>query len=411
MKKIFDSRMLKICFDTAFDSIPDLVWFKDTLGAHLMVNDGFCGAVEKTKEQIYKRGHYYIWDIPKEEYEQGEYVCLESEDVVMQARKTCLFDEKVKTKHGMEQFKTYKSPLIDTDGTIFGTCGIAHNVTDLHNVQRELAVILESMPFGVIITDRTGTIVSTNKKLAELEPRMGDLIGMNYVEWKARSVSDARSYIHGGEEIVRSFEGKKYIIWLREVPIYNVFSEYIGHIALFSDITTEREHAQITMQRANTDFLTGLNNRRSLFDYLNKLTDNPKLTIITIDLDNFKKVNDSFGHHMGDEALVETSRTMCRCFHEDFIARLGGDEFLIAIKRNVDLDKTIADTQKLLDTLKQVYSSKHEYSFITASAGICEHTLANGEKHDIDRLIRNSDKALYKAKNSGKDCICVYENE
>lgn len=83
MKEAFDYRRLRICFDTAFDSIPDLVWFKDTVGSHLKVNNGFCSAVEKTKEQIYKRGHYYIWDIPKEEYDQGEYVCLESEDVVM----------------------------------------------------------------------------------------------------------------------------------------------------------------------------------------------------------------------------------------------------------------------------------------------------------------------------------------
>ena len=113
MKERADSRRTRICFDTGIDSIPDLVWFKDVKGAHLKVNDGFCHAVEKTKEQIYKRGHYYIWDIPKEEYDQGDYVCLESEDIVMNSRKTCLFDEKVKTKSGMRQFKTYKSPLID----------------------------------------------------------------------------------------------------------------------------------------------------------------------------------------------------------------------------------------------------------------------------------------------------------
>lgn len=63
MKAAYDFRLQTICMATAFDSIPDLVWFKDVRGAHLMVNNSFCEAVDKTKEQIYKKGHYYIWDI------------------------------------------------------------------------------------------------------------------------------------------------------------------------------------------------------------------------------------------------------------------------------------------------------------------------------------------------------------
>ena len=78
-----DSRRTEICLSTAIDSVPDLVWFKDSRGAHLNVNNAFCKAVEKTKSQIYKKGHYYIWDIPKSEYDQGDYVCLESEDIVI----------------------------------------------------------------------------------------------------------------------------------------------------------------------------------------------------------------------------------------------------------------------------------------------------------------------------------------
>ncbi|MDE6530866.1 MAG: PAS domain S-box protein, partial [Lachnospiraceae bacterium] len=151
MKNIADNRKQKICFNTLIDSLPDLIWFKDQKGAHLIVNDGFCSTVEKTKEQIYKKGHYYIWDIPKEEYEQGDYVCLESEDIVMEARKTCLFDENVKTKGGMRLFKTYKSPLIDANEEIFGTCGFAHDVTELQNISQELAIVLKSLPFAVVI--------------------------------------------------------------------------------------------------------------------------------------------------------------------------------------------------------------------------------------------------------------------
>lgn len=126
MKLEADYRKLKICFETAFDSLPEMTWFKDVRGSHLAVNKKFCEIVGKDKSQIYKRGHYYIWDITPEEYAEGEYVCMESEEVVMDARKTCVFEEEVKLPDGTtKQYMTYKSPLIDKDGTLFGTCGIA----------------------------------------------------------------------------------------------------------------------------------------------------------------------------------------------------------------------------------------------------------------------------------------------
>ena len=95
------------CWDTAIDSVPDLVWYKDVRGAHIKVNNSFCKLVGKTKAQCYKRGHNYIWDMDAEEYSKGEYVCLESEDIVMKAKKTCVFDEKIKGPDGMLQFRTY----------------------------------------------------------------------------------------------------------------------------------------------------------------------------------------------------------------------------------------------------------------------------------------------------------------
>ncbi len=77
----------------------------------------------KTKDQVEGRGHYYIWDITPDEYAQGEFVCLESEEETMRSSTTLLFDEQVKTKSGMRQFKTYKSPLIDYDGTVMEPWG------------------------------------------------------------------------------------------------------------------------------------------------------------------------------------------------------------------------------------------------------------------------------------------------
>ena len=74
--------------ETLIDSLPDLIWFKDARGSHLKINKSFCQAVNKSKDQIEGRGHYYIWDIEPDEYAQGEYICLESEEIVLNKKET-----------------------------------------------------------------------------------------------------------------------------------------------------------------------------------------------------------------------------------------------------------------------------------------------------------------------------------
>ncbi|MCR5346460.1 MAG: sensor domain-containing diguanylate cyclase [Fretibacterium sp.] len=131
-KQLKDEKDFWLCrtwLDQTIDPLPDLIWFKDMKGAHLKVNDAFCNMVNKSKEDIQGRGHYYIWGLTKEEYEKGEFVCLETEREVQRLGRTCVFDEQVKSADGMRQLKTYKTPIFDEDGRIIGTVGVAHDVT------------------------------------------------------------------------------------------------------------------------------------------------------------------------------------------------------------------------------------------------------------------------------------------
>ncbi|MBP5201021.1 MAG: GGDEF domain-containing protein [Schwartzia sp.] len=120
------------------DPVPDLIWYKDVLGAHLMVNDAFCEVVGKTKEDIAGRGHCYIWGLTPEEYAQGEYVCMETEVEVIQQGMTCVFDEQVKAPEGMRLLKTYKTPIRDVDGRVMGTVGVARNVTKEREYEQKI---------------------------------------------------------------------------------------------------------------------------------------------------------------------------------------------------------------------------------------------------------------------------------
>ena len=404
VKTDFDFRVAKICASTAFDSIPDLVWFKDIKGRHLAVNDGFCDAVAKTKEQIYKQGHYYIWDIPKEEYEQGDYVCLESEEIVINAGKTCLFDEKVKTKKGMRQFKTYKSPLYDIDGSLFGTCGVANDVTTVHNINSELEVVLDSIPFAILVENGNSDVVTVNSQFKTYFPAFDSIIGISSVPWKDAVL---KGHENDRELTVSLSDGEHDLIFF-EQPVFSIFQDEIGHIFILNDVTEEHRNQQQTVINANTDFLTGLNNRRHLFSHFNNVKTARQLSLITLDLDNFKNVNDTYGHHVGDKALVETARLMKNCFRDDYVARLGGDEFLIVISRDCGKEQICREAEDFLNILVSHFKTHESFTDLGASAGIAIGYVEDGKEQDYEKLMRRSDKALYTAKDSGKGKCCLY---
>ena len=164
--------------DAVIDTSPDLIWFKDLEGRHLKVNEAFCAAVGKTKQQVEGRGHYYIWDIPPEEYANGEYVCLETEEIVLAKRKRCLFDEKVKCRQGMRQFKTYKAPLMDQDGTMIGTVGVAQDVTRLNKTTSMLSQNRADFDATIDVSDLLFWKFNARTKVAHLSALYAEQSGL-----------------------------------------------------------------------------------------------------------------------------------------------------------------------------------------------------------------------------------------
>ncbi|MCD8359481.1 MAG: PAS domain S-box protein, partial [Acidaminococcaceae bacterium] len=250
-----DRNLAQGYIETAINSISSLIWFKDIRGAHLKVNDSFYRAVGKTKEDIEGRGHYYIWDMKNEEYEQGEYICLESEEIVLQEKKTCIFDEKVKAKHGMRQFKTYKSPIFDDNEQLIGTVGIVHDVTDLENMGAELEVILRNLPFAVLLTNEAGKIINVNDVCAQyFATEKEALIGQEYQQWKRQNLA------HMSEINAKGYADTKIVVGKREKnleiyekPIFDVFGTAVGMLYMCRDVTVERHLEKKIIYSANTD--------------------------------------------------------------------------------------------------------------------------------------------------------------
>ena len=401
-KRDADLSLAQQYLDTAIDSIPELVWFKDARGAHLKVNDAFCETVGKTKDQVEGRGHYYIWDITPDEYAQGEFVCLESEEETMRSNTTLLFDEQVKTRGGMRQFKTYKTPLIDYDGSVMGTVGVAHDVTDLGNIRTELEIFIDSMPYAVVVLDNEGAIVNINERAEDyFDVRRERVVGGNFDRWRRIVLGDAVVDANDFEDssfFTASIRGESKTFEVNERAILDVFGNATGVLRIYRDVTNERKLEQRVIAAARTDYLTGLYNRRYFYEHVEEHRGSQPVTLITFDLDDFKDINDRYGHAAGDAALGMTAKTLREAFPDGFVVRWGGDEFVVALMGERSIERTEATVRALLADLARESAADGSAWAVTASAGIAA---TDDPALPIDALIRKSDEALYRAKRDG----------
>lgn len=404
------SKINKICLDTLIECMPDMVWFKDVEGSHVKVNSVFCQTVGKPKEVVTGRDHCFIWDISKEEFEKGQFVCKETDEFVMTKRQKCFSTEKVSSQHGMRQFNTYKAPIIDDQGNLLGTVGIGHDITALENMSAELELILRSMPFAILVWNEDGAIINSNEKFEEyFGISKSEIIGQRSTVWSKTLLQDVR--VLGGDGYT---EAKVYydapntsprILEINEVPIRDVFHNEAGRLCIYRDITKERELEEKIIKSSNSDFLTDLNNRRSFYQYIRENRSSQSLGLLYVDLDRFKNINDTYGHKVGDEALVTTADLLKECFPQDLIARIGGDEFLIAKMGNFTVNELGQEAAHFLERMGQTFASSACFSTLSASIGI---SISDDPEVDIDELIRQSDTALYEAKLGGRARYCIY---
>ena len=188
-------------------------------------------------------------------------------------------------------------------------------------------------------------------------------------------------------------------------PFFDKNNNILEVQGIARDITEQYEAQKKLYYISNHDTLTGITNRHSLYNKLDFIIADSKrnhktFALLYIDLDEFKNINDTFGHETGDLLLKEVTKRINKDIRQnDIFARVGGDEFIIIL---TDVESSfIAKIAKIiLDTLKHDFILKSKKISISVSIGIATYP-KNGE--DIDTLLKNADIAMYRVKNSGKN--------
>ena len=225
--------------------------------------------------------------------------------------------------------------------------------------------------------------------------------------WQAHmeaAESDGREF-EALELNIRCKDGSTRTAMVSASPLGETFGG--AHLVILYDITEMKQKDMLIWTQANYDTLTDLPNRRLFQDRLDYEIKQARrsgqaLSLLFIDLDRFKEINDTLGHSKGDALLVEAARRISRCVRDtDTVARLGGDEFMIILPKLGDSLRVETIAQHIIQELSNPFQFENDEMsyYISASIGI---TLYSDEAADAESMMKQVDQALYAAKSAGR---------
>lgn len=310
------------------------------------------------------------------------------------------------------------SPIKDQSGVIQYFVSVQKNITTFIKAQQErnlLAKALNDSPDCVMITDVENKIVFVNTGFEQLTGyKQDEVLGKEpSFLWHAMPDALLSNPNSAPADKITHFRlqepnlQKDGSLFYVDQSIAHITDEAgkITHYVSFSKDSTDRLKRELALKDlASRDPLTGLLNRRSGEHLLKQYDDEKRqskksLCLIMIDIDNFKKINDTFGHAIGDQILISSSQLLKnKARNTDSFIRWGGEEFLIIVQ-----DSRLKDALEFAERIRKSIEQHTDQVVgrITASFGVAESSLDEGTAS----LLNRADKALYKAKLDGKNCV------
>lgn len=300
---------------------------------------------------------------------------------------------------------TYEA-LIDAKGNILIADGADNGLTVGENIFSELS---EDSP--EVVRKMKSRIVGRIGGLSSLETNQTAsafvYVPISINEWTLVSTVN-QSYID--KQVAQQWKSTKTMLYQLVIVIV-VFSGVIVVINVLSKIKSNEKKRQLEV-KADTDLLTGLNNKlateRKIQEFIEKNPDTQSMMFM-LDIDNFKKINDTMGHAFGDEVIRSLGQQISAIFRtSDIIGRAGGDEFIIFLKNVSDAAAVRKEAKKVEDFFKDFKAGEYVKYSATASIGVAIYPQ---EGADFESIYKAADQALYKAKKRGKNQLAFYKDE
>lgn len=281
---------------------------------------------------------------------------------------------------------------------------------------------------GMLITDADKVVLRINKAFTAITGYSAEDIVGKTPRILQSGRHDAGFYRQMWETITRTGSwqgeiwdrhksGEVYPKWLNISTVRNSEGEVTHYIGTHYDLTERKRAEEKINALAFYDQLTELPNRILLVEHLNRamatsLRNNAYGALLFIDLDNFKTLNDTQGHEMGDLLLKQVAARLKKCVRaEDTVARQGGDEFVVLLPELGEIEREVASkaetiAEKILTELNLNYQVGHLLHHSTASIGV---TLFHGNRASVDDLMKQADLAMYRAKASGRNVVRFFD--
>ena len=440
-------RQSEVNYQSLFENIPDGIYRTTPDGQIVSANPALVKMFGYEKEEEFKRkfraDQLYLRPEDREKYLQ----MLEMQEEILNNEIT------LKRRDGsllvaLENVRRQR----DKAGNTLYYEGVLTDITERKHIEDNLRksealnrAIIDNSPIGISIRNRTGRLLSTNsawKKIWAFTEE--ELAREASAEHAALQFDESDNYLLAHQADVRRVYEKGGYLHLPELPIphprpgaakwvsqhFYAIQDTDGDVMLVVILTediTERKQAETALQEANhalqqalereqtlsrTDSLTGVSTRRHFFEAANheleaaKRYDRP-FAIIMFDVDRLKEFNDKHGHQAGDEMIKTAAHlTQVQLRTTDVLARYGGDEFVILLSNSSGVVALQAAERIRESVASHQLETGSTRMNITVSMGIAEF---GDETGTVDQLVQHADRALYKAKHAGRNCVVRYE--
>ena len=408
------------------EAIPTPIFYKDTQARYLGANPAFELVLGKPIEQVIGKR--------LEEVEPNiltAYNATADRELLSEPGRRS-YEGTVHYGDGsVHQVQFHKATFTDLDGKVGGIVGVMIDITERKRLEDELrlnATVFDNSSEGMAVLRADGTVLTINQAFTTIsghtrDDAVGhpmplledhDKSGGFFIRMKQHVDRDGSWQ---GEAPGQRKGGEIYPTWLSVAAVRDSLGAPTHYVVAFSDLSQKKQNEERIQQLAFNDPLTGLPNRRLLGDRLEHalvsgLRNRTGGAVLLIDVDNFKALNDTRGHDVGDLLLKQIGQRLASCVHEgDTVARMSGDEFVVLVEGlSIQTTQLVSEIKtlgtRLLRTLEQPYELAGQSHHHSASMGVA---LFGATPTSVAQLLKQADMAMYRAKASGRNTLSFFD--